>query len=454
MATIISYVKNNMQNPTWVWWNPAVPNLVAGLEFEYDYFDPVLGYTAVIGELLTGTGLLTGGTINQILSFNAAGSFLYEITGLSLLATDYANYNTNTTGFMEFILAGNDTINGSNFGDTLYGGAGNDTITGDNLGDVIDGGTGKDALYGRNGNDTFIAGGFGFGSFVAAEYIDGGFGNDTLILSGALANYNYTKLDTGTLINGSGEIILLNSVENVFFTTGAQTVAVADLTNDAPTFFNGTGKQTTAIGTGNDQGRSVTVQADGKILVAGTSFNGVNEDFALARYNVDGSLDTSFDTDGKVITDFAGFVDLVQSVTVQADGKILVAGSSNNDFALARYNVDGSLDTSFGVGGKLTTDFGASTDEGFSVTVYTDGKILVAGSSNNDFALARYNTDGSLDTTFNTDGKVITDLISLGTITSPTDIGSSVTVQADGRILMAGSSRRTLNTDFDFALVR
>ena len=108
----------------------------------------------------------------------------------------------------------------------------------------------------------------------------------------------------------------------------------------------------TTIGNSTDSGRSVTLQEDGKILVAGYSFNGSNYDFALVRYNSDGSLDTSFDGDGKVSTDIGSGDDRGHSVTIQADGKILVAGSSHNgkntDFALVRYNSNGSLDTSFG----------------------------------------------------------------------------------------------------------
>jgi len=217
------------------------------------------------------------------------------------------------------------------------------------------------------------------------------------------------------------------------------------------TSFSGDGKVTTDFGGSSDSGHSVTVQSDGKILVAGskgfTLFN--NRNFALARYNPDGSLDTSFSGDGKVTTDFGGKEDPGHSVTVQADGKILVAGYSHRydgsggpGLALARYNTNGSLDTSFSGDGKVTTDFGGygyGYDVGYSVTVQADGKILVAGSSSgNDFALARYNVNGSLDTSFDGDGKVTTGFG--GYFGSDYDDGYSVTVQADGKILVAGSS--------------
>ena len=222
--------------------------------------------------------------------------------------------------------------------------------------------------------------------------------------------------------------------------------------------FGTDGKVTTDVAGYADWGNSVTVQSEGKILVAGSAVdvNG-NYDFALARYNTNGTLDTSFDTDGKLTTDFAGSYDAGSGVTVQSDGKILVAGSAsdvngNNDFALVRYNTNGSLDTSFGAAGKLTTDFAGSNDFGSSVAVQFDGKILVAGSASPangdpDFALARYNTNGTLDTTFDTDGRLTTDFA------GSYDTGSSVTVQSDGKILVAGNTVDVFGNS-DFALVR
>ncbi len=132
---------------------------------------------------------------------------------------------------------------------------------------------------------------------------------------------------------------------------------------------------------------------------------------ALPAQAAPGDLDLTFGTGGKVTTDFAGDGDLAFAVALQPDGKIVAAGRSSFDFALARYNADGSLDPTFGTGGKVTTDFGF--DEAFAVALQPDGKIVAAGyavvGSSLDFALARYNADGSLDPTFGTDGKVTTD---------------------------------------------
>ena len=105
----------------------------------------------------------------------------------------------------------------------------------------------------------------------------------------------------------------------------------------------------------------MALQGDGKIVVVGTSATGSGGDFALARYNPNGSLDTSFSGDGKQTTDFGGVGDGATGVALQADGKIVAVGSSRSgggDFALARYNPNGSLDTSFSGDGKQTTDFG------------------------------------------------------------------------------------------------
>lgn len=215
--------------------------------------------------------------------------------------------------------------------------------------------------------------------------------------------------------------------------------------------FGTTGKITTAIGTGNDFGLSIAIQTDGKIVVAGFSDNGTNADFALVRYNTNGSLDNLFDTDGKVTTAIGSADDRGYSVAIQSDGKIVVAGVSVNggteDFALVRYNTNGSLDTSFDSDGKITTDFSGGNDDGLSVAIQNDGKIVVGGYSSNstdtDFALVRYTTNGSLDTSFDTDGKVSLDINSY-------DFGRSIALQSDGKILLTGWS----NSPYDYTMVR
>ena len=217
------------------------------------------------------------------------------------------------------------------------------------------------------------------------------------------------------------------------------------------TSFGGTGKVTTDFGS-DDSAYSVAIQADGKIVAAGSSGAGFITDFALVRYNTDGSLDTSFGGTGKVTTDI-GSDDSAASVAIQADGKIVAAGSSANtsdfDFALARYNRDGSLDTSFGGTGKVMTDFTASYDFADSIAIEADGKIVAAGYTDppkSDFALARYNSDGSLDTSFGGTGKITTDF------SRSEAQARSVAIQADGKLVAAGYSGHT--SQHDFTLVR
>jgi uncharacterized delta-60 repeat protein len=240
-------------------------------------------------------------------------------------------------------------------------------------------------------------------------------------------------------------------VFSLLITVGAHPVAAAE--GDLDTSFDSDGKVTTDIGGIDNRARSVAIQSDGKIVAAGYSNPGSNYDFTLARYNTDGTLDTNFDSDGKVTTAIGSGTDQAFSVAIQSDGKIVAAGYSNNgsndDFALVRYNTDGSLDTSFDSDGKVTTAIGGSDDRAHSVAIQSDGKIVVAGHSDNgsneDFALVRYNTDGTLDTSFDSDGKVTT------AIGSASDFARSVAIQSDGKIVAAG---RSTGSNDDFALVR
>jgi uncharacterized delta-60 repeat protein len=204
--------------------------------------------------------------------------------------------------------------------------------------------------------------------------------------------------------------------------------------------FGSGGVVVTDFSGGGDSASAVAIQTDGKIVVAGVA-TGASSDFGLARYDTDGSLDPTFGSGGKVTTDFAGGLDLANAVAIQADGKIVAAGltqsaTTGGDFALARYNSDGTLDTTFGIGGKVTTDFGGPADSASAVAIQADGKIVAAGrtyeNSNYDFALVRYNADGSLDPSFGTGGKVTTDFA------AGTDFASDLAIQPDGKILAAG----------------
>jgi uncharacterized delta-60 repeat protein len=262
---------------------------------------------------------------------------------------------------------------------------------------------------------------------------------------------------SGLLIAMFSTFVIIFSGCGVFSNDPSPTPAPANTPGSLDATFGTGGKVTTAIGTRENYAYSVVIQSDGKIVAAGHSSNGSNYDFALARYNADGSLDTTFGTGGTVTTAIGTGNDYVYSVAIQSDRKIVVAGSagygSHDDFALARYNADGSLDTTFGTGGKVTTAIGMWASA-HSIAIQSDGKIVAAGlsaansSSYYDFALVRYNADGSLDTTFDTDGIVTT------AIGAYHDEAYSVAVQSDGKIIAAGRSSDSTNSNAGFALVR
>ena len=220
--------------------------------------------------------------------------------------------------------------------------------------------------------------------------------------------------------------------------------------------FDGDGVVTTDFSGHGDIANAVAVQGDGKIVVAGfaTAASGIGSDFALARYNPDGTLDSSFDGDGTVTTDFGALSDDdARALVIEPDGRIVVVGTAGEDIALARYMPDGKLDTTFGSGGTKITDLGFD-DVATGVALTPDGKIVISGYTigaklNNDFLLARYNTDGTLDTTFGTGGTVKTDL------GGGDDLAENLTIDAVGRIVVVGQSTSPTNPPFnDMALVR
>src|SRR6185295_3344879 len=206
------------------------------------------------------------------------------------------------------------------------------------------------------------------------------------------------------------------------------------------TSFSGDGRQTTPFGPFDDQAFGVALQSDGKSVAVGE----VGGDFGLARHNPDGSLDASFSGDGRQTTDFGGF-DRATGVAVQGDGKIVAAGfAAGDDFALARYNPNGTLDTSFSGDGKQTTDFGG-VDFAAGVALQGDGKIVAVGqgTAGGDFALARYNPNGSLDASFSGDGRQTTDF-------GNCDFAAGVALQGDGKLVAVGQG----TAGGDFALAR
>ncbi len=283
-----------------------------------------------------------------------------------------------------------------------------------------------------------------YDDFTVARYntdgsLDSSFGTGGIAITALTLGYDQAHSVT---LQPDGRIVVAGSANDDFAVVRYNTDGSLD------TSFGTGGQVITALGPGEDYGASVALQPDGKILVAGYSYNIVsNDDLALVRYNANGSLDTSFGVGGKVIMPIYDTRDRAYSVAFQPDGKIVVSGytvfHSQEDFALLRFNANGTLDPSFGVGGKVTTDLnGSSNDVATSMALQPDGRIVVIGVSYYDVALARYNTDGSLDASFGVDGKVITN------VGGASDYANSLVIQPNGQILVAGGCNN------DFALLR
>jgi uncharacterized delta-60 repeat protein len=197
--------------------------------------------------------------------------------------------------------------------------------------------------------------------------------------------------------------------------------------------------------------QDVAIQADGKIVVSGSAYDANGYSFVAARLETDGDLDTGFDGDGRVLTSLgSGTNDLGVGDVIQADGKIVLcgrvsAGPGQNDFGLVRYNADGSLDTGFSGDGKLVQDIGSKFDIAFDPGVTSDGKIIAVGRSGDDFAITRYASDGTPDTGFDADGIA---KVNFGDFSHP----YAVAVQPNDRIVAAGFAK--MGSNYDFAVTR
>jgi uncharacterized delta-60 repeat protein len=283
---------------------------------------------------------------------------------------------------------------------------------------------GKIVTAGRRGSDVIVA------RYNANGSQDTLFGSNGRVIT----NFGATELALALVLQPDGKIVVAGRT-NKPAPSGTFDFALAryDAAGTLDPTFGTAGLVTTDFGGSVDRAFAMALQPDGKLVVAGDS----DANFALARYNADGSLDSGFGTGGRVITTFGG-TDQASAVILQPDGKIVVAGQTDTgvsiDFALARYMPNGSLDGAFGIGGRVTTNFtGASDDLGSAVALQSDGKILVGGTSDDNFALARYTAEGILDSTFGSAGTVTTNL-------GGEDVLHALTVQPDGAIVAVGES--------------
>ncbi|MCX5970488.1 MAG: hypothetical protein NTV14_03150 [Coprothermobacterota bacterium] len=214
---------------------------------------------------------------------------------------------------------------------------------------------------------------------------------------------------------------------------------------DGFTLYNGSAN-------GGDRAYAISLSKGGRVLVAGTTYNGRDEDVLLLCYTSEGRLDDLFGQAGVVIYGTpANGQDRAYGVALQSDGKIMVVGTASNgrdqDLLLLRFNPDGTLDPSFGKAGVVAYSGGEETQEiGHAVAVQADGKIVVAGeggpAANLDALILRYTSDGVLDTSFASNG-----LAYYGSAEGGTDQGLALAVQADGKILLAGSTTRVGQAD-------
>jgi len=307
---------------------------------------------------------------------------------------------------------------------------------------------GKIVVAGRSNNITYI-------DYVIVRYNTNGSLDSTFDFDGiALLSMGVTGLDCQAVsLQNDGKVVIVGSVYNGtdmdFMVARFNTNGLIDST------YDGDGIATVSIGLGDDYCAAAVIQPDDKMVLAGYSFNGVSSDYALVRFNENGSLDTSFSSDGKLTTSITTSGEGAFAVVLQPDGKILAAGGSssgsNLNFSSIRYNTDGDLDTSYSSDGKLITDLGSNEDQCSGAWIQSDGKIILAGVTgdypNVNFGLVRYNYNGSLDASFGTNGIVITD------IPGSVETARAVTVQTDGKILVGGEVWTGIGYD-DMVLVR
>lgn len=294
----------------------------------------------------------------------------------------------------------------------------------------------------------YLAGSFQDGSsvdFALVRYLENGdldpdFGNSGIVSTDILSS------DIGescAIDRSTGRVIVAGQTSDL--TYGYFAVACYEASGDLDTEFGTDGIVTTHFGKKQDHAYSCAIDSKGRIVVAGIATNeSFGSDFGVARFLASGDLDESFDNDGLVITDLTGTADRSQSCVVDSNDRVLVAGRVANpdqDFALARYLQNGDLDTSFGNGGVVITDFAGEWDDAYSVVIDHEGRILVAGYANLpeegincDFALARYLQDGSPDPSFGNQGKITTDLLN-----NSVDFGRACAIDSSGRIMLAGN---------------
>lgn len=309
--------------------------------------------------------------------------------------------------------------------------------------------------------------------FQSNGSFDLSFGTAGMTVIGFDLGGNRADIASGLAIQPNGRIVVVGSAE--IDSSGDRNFAVARLLTNGKldTTFSGDGKQTVAFDRGGnrqDTASGVAVQADGKIVIVGTATMSTSgdTDFAIARLHSSGLLDSTFDSDGKqtvAIQPGSGLADIASSIAIDGGNRIIVAGSSRtsssggHDFAVVKLTTNGSLDRTFDFDGRATIafDLGGQNDDRATSLGVQNGKIVVGGfaqidgQGNDDFAITRLNSNGSLDRTFDGDGKAT---VSFDVGGDKQDRAASLAIQANGQIVLAGSVQMDASGDFDFAVVR
>jgi uncharacterized delta-60 repeat protein len=206
------------------------------------------------------------------------------------------------------------------------------------------------------------------------------------------------------------------------------------------------GAVVTQIGPYNDVPRAMTILPDGKLIVAGASYDDRLVDLFIARFDRGGRLDSTFGNQGIVTTPFGSGNDRVEAVAIQKDGKLLAVGGRHNgqdlDTSVSRYHLDGSLDTGFAQGGVFKISMGVGNDIANAVAMDAEGNIVLVGTGHDDvgaigFTVLRLNSDGGLDTSFANAGKMV---LRLGTGTNQgQDVATQVAIDPEGRLVITGT---------------
>jgi len=291
---------------------------------------------------------------------------------------------------------------------------------------------------------------FAFRSVSQPGTLDPTFGSNGKVLTDFAGNQDYgwsfVLLPDGSVV-AAGTVTLANLD---FGLTKYSSDGSLDVT------FGNSGKVSLDFDSKDDWATKVLLQPDQKLILCGHTSNGTDDDFAMARFNSDGSPDLTFGEGGKVVQPVGPEYDHVNGATLQPDGKIVLVGVSgqyypSQDVAIARFNSDGSLDNTFANGGKLILNLGQWSEEARDIAVLSDGKLLISGYTNVDainynFLVLRLNSDGSYDNSFGTNGIKITN----GGMTACGGYG--LTVLPDGRFYVAGVY--DFSNSYDFVVAR